>query len=88
MAESTTAVDVESQDPGYGSGWWVNELPDGTLVERSLPADAYFAKGHDGQRIIVVPSAERVVVRLGFSPALEEVGAVELATELVSRSGR
>ena len=45
-------------------------------------------QGHDGQRIIVVPSEELVVVRLGFSPRLEDVGAVELAAELIElRSG-
>ena len=87
MEESTTAVDVETEDPGYGAGWWVNELPDGSLVEPSLPADAYFAKGHDGQRIIVVPSEELVVVRLGFTPELEDVGDVELAAELIELSG-
>lgn len=87
MEESTTAVDVETEDPGYGAGWWVNELPDGSLVEPSLPEDAYFAKGHDGQRIIVVPSEELVVVRLGFTPELEDVGAVELAAELIELSG-
>jgi CubicO group peptidase (beta-lactamase class C family) len=86
MEESTVAPDVETEDPGYGAGWWVNELPDGTLVEPSLPADAYFAQGHDGQRIIVVPSEELVVVRLGFSPDVEDVKAVELAAELIALS--
>ena len=83
MNDSTKAVDVETEDPGYAAGWWVNELPDGSLVEPSLPEDAYWARGHDGQRLIVVPSEQLVVVRLGFSPDLEEVGAFELAADLV-----
>ncbi|WP_372594257.1 serine hydrolase domain-containing protein [Actinotalea sp.] len=86
MARSTTAVDVETEDPGYGAGWWVNTLPDGTPVHPELPDDAYFAQGHDGQWIVVVPSAELVVVRLGFSPEVDDEGVVALAATLVDLS--
>lgn len=84
MGTSTTVVDVETEEEGYAAGWWANQKPDGSLVEPSLPADAYFAEGHDGQWIVVVPSADLVVVRLGFSPEVEDVGAVDLAAELVA----
>ncbi|HQR28208.1 MAG TPA: serine hydrolase [Nocardioides sp.] len=87
MAGSTTAVDVETEDDGYAAGWWANARPDGTLVEPSLPADAYFAEGHDGQWIVVVPSADLVVVRLGFSPEVDDVGAVRLAADLLAAEG-
>ena len=83
MRRSTTAVDVETEEEGYGAGWWVNRKPDGSLVEPSLPDDAYFAEGHDGQWVVVVPSEDLVVVRLGFSPDLEDVGAVKLAASLI-----
>ncbi len=86
MARSTTAVDVESEEKGYGAGWWVNRDRDGSLVEPSLPADAYFAEGHDGQWIIVVPSEQLVVVRLGFSPEVDDVGAVALAAAVIKAS--
>jgi CubicO group peptidase (beta-lactamase class C family) len=82
MSQSTTAVDVTTEEEGYGAGWWVNERPDGSLVEPSLPADAYFAEGHDGQRIVVVPSADLVVVRLGFSPEADDIRVVSLAAQL------
>ena len=72
MANSTKAIDVVSEEKGYAAGWWVNRQADGSLVEPSLPADAYWASGHDGQQIFVVPSADLVVVRLGFSPTLEK----------------
>jgi CubicO group peptidase (beta-lactamase class C family) len=81
---STTAVDVPTEDPGYATGWWANRQADGTLAEPSLPADAYFARGHDGQRIVVVPSANLVVVRLGFTPEVEEVRALGLAADLLA----
>lgn len=83
MQRSTTVVPVEeSEDDGYGAGWWVNQRPDGSRVHPVLPADAYFAQGHDGQVIVVVPSEQLVVVRLGFSPEVDDPGAVALAAEL------
>ena len=90
MAASTTVTEVaESEEVGYAAGWWVNQLPDGSLVDGSLPADAYWATGHDGQRMYVVPSAGLVVVRLGFSPdvAGEDLRVGALVAELVSRLG-
>ena len=90
MAASTTVTEVaESEEVGYAAGWWVNRLPDGSLVDAALPADAYWATGHDGQRMYVVPSAGLVVVRLGFSPdvAGEDLRVGALVAELVSRLG-
>jgi CubicO group peptidase (beta-lactamase class C family) len=63
---STTAVDVPSDNP-YGAQWWLNEGPDGELRMPGVPADAYWASGHEGQQLVVIPSEQLVVVRLGFS---------------------
>ena len=84
MQRSLTVDPIEStDDPGYGMGWRVNVLPDGSFRWPTLPADAYSANGHDGQEIIVVPSEGVVVVRLGFTPEVDEdptvVGVVEAA---------
>ena len=87
MAASTTVAEVrQSEEEGYAAGWWVNKKPDGTLVKPDLPEDAYWASGHDGQRVYVVPSAELVVVRLGFTPELEpeQLRTDELVAELVA----
>ena len=72
MAESVTAVDVESEEDGYASGWWANQRADGTLRYPGLPADTYWASGHDGQRLMIVPSEQLVVARLGFTPDEDE----------------
>lgn len=87
MKTSTTAEPVaRSEEKGYAAGWWVNRQADGSLVDPSLPADAYWASGHDGQRLYVVPSAGLVVVRLGFSPTVAEsrLGTDELVRDLVA----
>ncbi|NLT29838.1 MAG: serine hydrolase [Propionibacterium sp.] len=90
MADSTTAHEVpHTEDPGYASGWWVNQLPDESLKNPALPADAYWASGHDGQRLYVVPSADLVVLRLGFSPGVEgaDLRTDELLAEVVDTIG-
>lgn len=53
---------------GYGLQWWLNAAtnPD----ERALPGvpgDAYWASGHQGQTVLVVPSRDAVIVRLGMT---------------------
>jgi CubicO group peptidase (beta-lactamase class C family) len=87
MKQTTTVTPVaSSEEQGYAGGWWVNRRPDRTLVDPALPADAYWANGHDGQRLYVVPSARLVVVRLGFSPEVDsdQLGTSQLVRELVA----
>ncbi len=54
----------------YGAHFWLNADPEDGRQQRTwptLPADAYSMNGFQGQRVIVVPSRDLVVVRLGFS---------------------
>lgn len=74
------AVD-ETDDPGFALSWRTNLMPDGSLRWPELPADAYSANGHDGQRLTIVPSEGVVVVRLGFTP---DYGSSESITKLVA----
>jgi hypothetical protein len=86
MQQTTTATPVAtSEEKGYAGGWWVNRQANGTLVDPALPEDAYWANGHDGQRVYVVPSSGLVVVRLGFSPEVDakDLHTSELVSELV-----
>jgi CubicO group peptidase (beta-lactamase class C family) len=48
---------------GYGGLWWLNR---GGAMSRA-PADAYWAAGYMGQRTMVIPSRDMVIVRLGPS---------------------
>lgn len=89
MAQSLTLPDVEqTDDPGYGMGWRVNPLPDGSLRWPELPEDTFYASGHDGQKMLVVPSEDLVVVRMGFTPAAdEEPSIVQLVDEAIAALG-
>ena len=54
----------------YGAHWWLNA---GDLDDPSdrpwpdMPADTFSARGHEGQEVVVIPSRELVLVRLGQS---------------------
>ncbi len=91
MTTSTTAEPVtRSEEKGYAAGWWVNTQADGSLVNPELPADTYWASGHDGQRVYVVPSEKLVVVRMGFSPEVDErsLRSDELVRDIVAAGAK
>jgi CubicO group peptidase (beta-lactamase class C family) len=54
--------------PIYGGFFWLNRGPRATRMP--VPEDAYFMAGAGGQKTIIVPSRDLVVVRIGhFSGA-------------------
>lgn len=69
---STTPVELDTENP-YGAHWWLNQGPDGELRMPSVPADAYWASGFQGQQVVVVPSLDLVVIRLGATKDLDGV---------------
>jgi CubicO group peptidase (beta-lactamase class C family) len=57
-------------DTDYGAGFWTNRSEHEhakARVRMGMPRDAFFASGDLGQRIVIVPSQELVIVRLGHS---------------------
>jgi CubicO group peptidase (beta-lactamase class C family) len=54
----------------YGAQWWTNAGAPGNASERrfpSAPTDTFQASGFQGQAVIVIPSRELVIVRLGMT---------------------
>lgn len=51
---------------GYGAQIWLNSAAPNQLFP-GMPEDAYAFQGHYGQYVVVVPSLELVVVRLGMT---------------------
>ena len=63
---STSPVLLPTEHP-YGAHWWLNTDAEGTTRMPAVPPDAYWASGNEGQQVVVLPSEDRVVVRLGLT---------------------
>ncbi len=55
----------------YGAHWWLTPAhgqgrPQRSLITDNAMADAFSAQGHEGQIVVVVPSKDLVMVRLGL----------------------
>ena len=90
VAASTTPSDAyvatlpASEPRPSGYSWWLNRsLPMQSRARPwpDVPEDAYAASGHWGQRIVVVPSEDVVMVRFGD----DRKGAID-ANELIKLS--
>ena len=67
----TTTPTPKAPQGRYGAQWWLNAGDPADNQDREwpdLPFDIFWADGHDGQSVVVVPSRDVVLVRLGFSP--------------------
>lgn len=51
----------------YGALWWLNRGSGEQKEWEGVPDGAYAAEGHDGQYVVVIPSRNMVIVRLGVS---------------------
>jgi CubicO group peptidase (beta-lactamase class C family) len=66
-AKATAASDIQNLGV-YGGGFWVNQaVPEKNLAKPfpNAPSDMYYAAGHYGQFIFVIPSLDMVIVRTG-----------------------
>lgn len=67
IEQSLIQPGVPTDDPPLGRSWRGNQLRDGSKHRKNLPDDTFWATGHDGQRVLMVPSADLVIVRMGLS---------------------
>ncbi|MEJ8858131.1 serine hydrolase [Variovorax robiniae] len=93
-ADYSAAPTPGSEDFGYGAGFWTNR-GDGAgaryRVGRGMPADAFMARGAHGQYVVIVPSEDLVLVRMGpaFTPRDDMDAVARLTRETIEAvSGR
>ena len=82
----STTPTPQSPEGNYGAHWWLKlnpEIGGATPAAARLPADAFFALGHEGQTLTVVPSLRLVVVRLGLSIYIDAWNHAAFLAELL-----
>lgn len=72
---------------GYGAGFWTNR-GDGQAarmrVAAGLPPDSFFARGSQGQYVLIIPSHRMVIVRMGMAfNARDDIAGLERLTREV-----
>ena len=73
----------------YAAHFWTNaheEVPGDRMSRKwdGVPADAYYASGYEGQNIVIIPSRETVVVRLGCTPDRTSWDVGEFVAEILA----
>jgi CubicO group peptidase (beta-lactamase class C family) len=66
--EYSTAPTPRAPQGRYGAHWWLNAGEPDDPSDRpwpDLPTDTFSARGFEGQEVVVIPSRELVLVRLG-----------------------
>ena len=61
-----TKQNTSSNQPAYGYQWWLN-AGNNALRWPSLPSDSFAAMGNRQQLVMVIPSEDVVIVRLGWT---------------------
>ncbi len=77
-----------SEAIGYGAGFWTNRGNQAAagLQRPHMPRDSFMAQGSLGQYVIIIPSAQLVIVRMGISrtPGEDIEGVDRLTAEAMA----
>lgn len=83
VSYSTTPTPTAPQGR-YGAHFWTNGrhgTEEGPL--KTLPADTFYASGYEGQFIIIIPSCDLVVVRLGLTKNLKALDMESFVSDVL-----
>ena len=81
----STTPTPQSADGAYGAHWWLKlnpEIGGGTPAAVSIASDAFFAIGHEGQTLTVIPSRRLVIVRLGAAIYIDAWNQAEFVASI------
>jgi CubicO group peptidase (beta-lactamase class C family) len=77
-----------SEAIGFGAGFWTNRgnQAAASLHRPNMPRDSFMAQGSPGQYVIIIPSAQLVIVRMGISrtPGEDIEGVDRLTSETMA----
>ncbi|MDQ7049312.1 MAG: serine hydrolase [Enterobacterales bacterium] len=82
---STTASSTDWLNH-YGAHFWLNYNPSDGKKQRvwpMLPSDAFYMAGFQGQRVVIIPSKQLVVVRMGFTTPGINNGVEQLIANII-----
>jgi CubicO group peptidase (beta-lactamase class C family) len=81
----STTPTAQSPDGCYGAHWWLKlsrEIGGESPAAAAIAPDAFYALGHEGQTLTVIPSRRLVVVRLGASIYIDAWNHAEFVAAL------
>ena len=81
----STTPTVQSADGRFGAHWWLKlnpEIGGDDPVAPSIARDAFFAIGHEGQTLTVIPSRGLVIVRLGAAIYIDAWNQAEFVASI------
>ena len=81
----STTPTPQSADGGYGAHWWLKLKPEiggGSPAAAAIASDAFFAIGHEGQTLTVIPSRRLVIVRLGAAIYIDAWNQAEFVASI------
>ncbi|MDY0742889.1 serine hydrolase [Paucibacter sp. R3-3] len=78
-----------AEDYGYGAGFWTNRGAGSGAryrIEHGMPAESFMARGSHGQYVVIVPSKELVIARLGpaWTPRDDMDRVAQLTREVIA----
>ncbi len=75
-----TQPSASNTEGNYGLAFWLNTH--GTQLP-TLPKNVFYAGGHAGQRVLIIPDEELVIVRLGLTENSVDQGVEQFARQLL-----